>query len=147
MNNISKIEGLQNCEFLRKLDLTCNFVDLDELRDSIDHLSSRDRLRELYMMGNPSQVNWPGFESYVIAKLPQLHSLDGKEISRSMQITANQKLPQLEEELIELAAKKRQEKVEKLKKQADDCDEEIVSEGVLEHEKLTENTPEVRVEV
>ncbi|GLE04335.1 hypothetical protein PINS_up013250 [Pythium insidiosum] len=35
LNNISKIEGLQACEFLEKLDLTVNFVDFDELEDSI----------------------------------------------------------------------------------------------------------------
>ena len=47
-------------------------------------------------MGNPSQVNWPGFASYVIAKLPQLQTLDGTEITRSLQILARQKLPHLE---------------------------------------------------
>ena len=61
INNISKIEGLDNCEFLHKLDLTLNFIDMDELESSIEHLSQLPRLRELYMMGNPSQVNWPGY--------------------------------------------------------------------------------------
>jgi protein TilB len=96
LNNISKIEGLQNCEFLKKLDLTVNFIDVDELEASMDHLAGRDGLRDLYMMGNPSQSNWPGFEAFVIAKLPQLHNLDGKEITRSMQIRARQQLPALE---------------------------------------------------
>ena len=96
LNNIKKIEGLQNCEFLRKLDLTANFVDVDELEESITHLSERDSIRELYMMGNPSQAEWPGFESYVIAKIPQLGHIDGTEITRSMQIKARQKLPALE---------------------------------------------------
>ncbi len=31
MNNITKIENLERCEALVKLDMTCNFVDLDEL--------------------------------------------------------------------------------------------------------------------
>lgn len=96
LNNIAKIEGLHNCEFLGKLDLTVNFIDLDELKDSIDHLQSRTNLHDLYMMGNPSEHNWPNFKHYVIAKLPQLQHLDGTEITRSMQIQARQKLPALE---------------------------------------------------
>jgi protein TilB len=96
LNNIKKIEGLQNCEFLNKLDLTVNFVDVDTLEESIDHLASRKCLKDLYMMGNPAQANWEGFNHYLIAKLPQLHTLDGTDITRSMQIQARQKLPQLE---------------------------------------------------
>ncbi len=96
LNNVTKIEGLHNCEFLGKLDLTVNFIDLDELKDSIDHLQSRTKLHDLYMMGNPSEHNWPNFKHYVIAKLPQLQNLDGTEITRSMQIQARQKLPALE---------------------------------------------------
>ena len=58
LNNVSKIEGLSNCEFLKKLDLTLNFVDLDELEASIDHLVPLTNLREIFMMGNPAQVHW-----------------------------------------------------------------------------------------
>lgn len=96
LNNITKIEGLGNCEFLNKLDLTVNFIDFDTLEESIDHLVSRVTLRDLYLLGNPAQVNWPHFNDYVIAKLPQLQHLDGGEITRSMQIKARQQLPQLE---------------------------------------------------
>lgn len=100
LNNIKRIEGLQNCEFLKKLDLTLNFVDFDNLRVSIDHLRSCHNLSELFMMGNPSQANWgKKFEMYVIAHLPQLKTLDGVEITRSMQISARQQLPELEVEL------------------------------------------------
>jgi protein TilB len=96
LNNITKIEGLQNCEFLRKLDLTVNFIDCDALAESMEHLKSRLNLEELYMMGNPSEANWPNFQYYVIAQLPQLLSLDGKEITKTMRIKARQMLPQLE---------------------------------------------------
>ena len=96
LNNVKRIEGLQNCEFLNKLDLTVNFIDVDELEDSINHLATRLELTDLYMMGNPSQTNWTGFNSFVIAKLPQLKNLDGTEITRSMHIQARQKLSQLE---------------------------------------------------
>jgi len=110
LNNISKIEGLQNCEFLKKLDLTVNFIDVDELEDSINHLVPLDRLRDLYFMGNPAEANWAGFKAYVIAKLPQITNLDGADITRSMQIQATQRLPDLEAELRALARTKRAEK-------------------------------------
>ncbi|KAL3658139.1 hypothetical protein V7S43_016982 [Phytophthora oleae] len=91
LNNISRIEGLQSCEFLNKLDLTVNFVDFDTLEESIDHLKPLQHLRELYMLGNPCQSNWEtGFREYVIASLPQLELLDGKEIQRSDRIKALQ---------------------------------------------------------
>ena len=96
LNNIEKIEGLQNCEFLKKLDLTVNFVDFDTLQESIEHLASRLNLQDLYLMGNPAQANWDQFNHYVIAKLPQLKTLDGTEITKSMQIRARQMLPKLE---------------------------------------------------
>jgi protein TilB len=96
LNNISKIEGLQNCEFLAKLDLTVNFIDFDELKDSMEHLQSRSNLSDMYMMGNPCEHSWDNFKFYVIAKLPQLQTLDGTQITRSMQIQARQRLPQLE---------------------------------------------------
>lgn len=78
LNNVTKIEGLQcvtllrdnqcqptvftlvysvvcacpsrNCEFLKKLDLTVNFIDLDELEASCNHLRRLRSLRELYIM-------------------------------------------------------------------------------------------------
>ena len=102
LNNVSKIEGLQNCEFLKKLDLTVNFIDVDELEASMDHLSSRQCLRDLYLMGNPAQATWPYFDMYVIAKLKDtaLENLDGKEITRSMRIRAIQLLPAMEVRVI-----------------------------------------------
>ena len=96
LNNVTKIDGLQSCEFLSKLDLTVNFIDVDSLENSIDHLVSLYNLKDLYMMGNPCQVNWPSFNSYVIAKLPQLNKLDGVDITKSMKIIAFQQLPKLE---------------------------------------------------
>lgn len=46
----------RSCEFLNKLDLTVNFIDLDHLEESVRHLKQLERLRELFMMGNPAQV-------------------------------------------------------------------------------------------
>lgn len=95
LNNLTKIEGLQNCEHINKLDFTANFIDVDHLEESMDNLESRYKLRELYMMGNPSQAEWPNFQLYVVGRLPQLRSLDGVEITKSMQIQARQQLPTL----------------------------------------------------
>jgi hypothetical protein len=86
----------RNCEFLHKLDLTMNFVDVDTLEESIKHLQSRDRLTDMYMMGNPAQANWPNFANYVAAMLPQLVSLDGTEITKSTRIIARQHLAEYE---------------------------------------------------
>lgn len=46
---------------------------------------------------------WDGFESYVIARLPQLERLDGKEITRTVRIRAEQRLPACCAELPTLA--------------------------------------------
>ena len=75
--------------------------------------SEREHLKDLYMMGNPCQANWPGFKNYVIARLPQLQFLDGEAITRSMQIIAKQQLPKLAVELRSLAQEKRDEKAAK----------------------------------
>lgn len=52
----SQVQGLESCEFLNKLDLTVNFVDLDELESSITAMEGNRHLGDLYMMGNPCQV-------------------------------------------------------------------------------------------
>ena len=115
LNNVSKIEGLQNCEHINKLDFTANFIDVDELEASMDHLATRDRLRDLYMMGNPAQAEWPAFTNYVIARLPQLETLDGVQITKSMEILAAQQLPKMQAELRKLAVECRIKKAAKKK--------------------------------
>ena len=133
LNNIRKIEGVERCEFLNKvsgslmspeglqrrlkltpppptlqLDLTINFIDLDDLESSIDNLVDRSHLVDLFMMGNPCEQDWKGFKNYVIARLPQLKQLDGTEVTRSMKITAAQQLPALVSELRGLAKERRE---------------------------------------
>ena len=54
--NAIQVQGLHSCEFLNKLDLTVNFVDLDELESSVDAMEGNKHLKDLYMMGNPCQV-------------------------------------------------------------------------------------------
>uniref|UniRef100_K3XAH3 Dynein axonemal assembly factor 11-like CS domain-containing protein n=1 Tax=Globisporangium ultimum (strain ATCC 200006 / CBS 805.95 / DAOM BR144) TaxID=431595 RepID=K3XAH3_GLOUD len=107
LNNVSKIEGLAACEFLNKLDLTVNFIDFDALEESI-------HLRELYMLGNPCQSNWPdGFPEYVVASLPQLQSLDGKDIHKSDRIKALQVFSERQRYVREQADHVRAEKLKK----------------------------------
>lgn len=86
-----------------------NFIDVDALEASVQHLAPLLHLRELYLMGNPCAVHWEGCRDYVIASLPQLASLDGKDISRSERLKAQQKLKALQAELKALAAAKLQE--------------------------------------
>jgi protein TilB len=42
LNNIKVIEGLDGCESLRKLDFTCNFVELWDLERSCKNISHLD---------------------------------------------------------------------------------------------------------
>lgn len=128
LNNIKEIEGLRGMECLKKLDLTLNFIPVEKLEESVEELVGCPVLEELFLIGNPcmgvgdansanvsSQANngdaaaaatlssnvsgWSGCRSYIIAKLPNLKYLDGKEIKRSERILAMQHLPALTEEL------------------------------------------------
>ena len=53
LNNIEVIEGLDGCESLNKLDMTCNFVKLEGLMESLTNLRKVESLSELYLLGNP----------------------------------------------------------------------------------------------
>lgn len=98
LNNISMIEGIEGCESLKKLDLTVNFVDIEDLEMSIYNLKANIMLEDLYLSGNPCE-DWSGFKQYVIAHLPRLKQLDGKLILPHERIQARQQLPQLQEDL------------------------------------------------
>jgi len=68
VNNISKIEGIRTCESLAKLDLTLNFIDIEDLEESMENLACVESICELYMTGNPC-TDWEGYKDYVIAKV------------------------------------------------------------------------------
>jgi len=53
LNNIAKIENIEGCESLKKLDLTVNFIDLADLEESLTTLSRIEGICELYLTGNP----------------------------------------------------------------------------------------------
>ena len=112
VNNVSKIEGIRNCESLMKIDLTLNFVDIEDLEESVDNLAECEELQEVYMTGNPCTY-WEGFKEYVIARVSQLKRLDGEEITKSQRLTARQKLKELSAKLKIAAA----ENIEKKKNQ------------------------------
>ena len=89
LNNIERIENLERCEALKKLDLTVNFIDLDEMH-TVGSLKSNTCLTELFLTGNPCTAHWEsGYRDYVIATLPQLESLDGNAITRAERISCS----------------------------------------------------------
>jgi protein TilB len=73
VNNITKVQNLQRCESLQKLDLTLNFVPKAGLL-SIPSLAGNYNLRELFLIGNPC-TDWHGYRQYIVGKLPQLAKL------------------------------------------------------------------------
>ncbi|KAM3128321.1 hypothetical protein pb186bvf_019564 [Paramecium bursaria] len=95
---ISQLEGIEQCESLVKLDLTVNFIGLEQIEESVQCLS-QCRLKELYLTGNPC-TDWAGCRDYVIGSVDSLQTLDGKDISHSDRIKAKHNLPKLQEELL-----------------------------------------------
>lgn len=82
VNNIEKIENLDRCESLQKLDLTLNFIgDLQ----SINNLKNNIHLTDLYLTGNPC-TDFTGYRNFVIATLQQITNLDNKEVLKSERI-------------------------------------------------------------
>ncbi|XP_066543674.1 dynein axonemal assembly factor 11 isoform X2 [Amia ocellicauda] len=119
LNNIERIENLEGCESLQKLDLTVNFV--GEL-STVESLRNNIHIRELFLVGNPC-TEFQGYRQYVVAALPQLKWLDGKEIVRSERIQALQGLEAVrwrvreqEEAYLSKRAQQREEAQRKLEK-------------------------------
>jgi len=100
LNNITVIEGLEGCEKLRKLDLTCNFV-VDIL--CIDVLAANPCLKELHLIGNPCD-KYTGYRDFVIATLPSLESLDGTEVTHTERIQAKRNYNVLLNKMLEQIA-------------------------------------------
>lgn len=91
-------------------------------------------LRELYMLGNPSQSNWPdnGFHEYVVASLPQLELLDGKEIHRSDRIKALQVFSERQRYLHERTAVVRAQKALEAAKAKEEAEAKAQESDVIE---------------
>ncbi|XP_069477748.1 dynein axonemal assembly factor 11 [Ambystoma mexicanum] len=95
LNNVETIENLEGCESLQKLDLTVNFV--GQL-SSIECLKHNVHLKELFLVGNPC-TEFEGYREFVLATLPQLKWLDGKEIERTERIRAQQSYPVVRQQI------------------------------------------------
>jgi len=67
--------------------MTLNFIDIEDLEESVDNLSDLPDIRELYFVGNPF-TDWEYWQDYLIARLPTLGRLDGTDISKSMKMAA-----------------------------------------------------------
>ena len=80
------------------MDLTLNFIDIEDLKESTNNLSKVPLIKELYLTGNPCE-SWPSFKDYIIAKIPQIKILNGTEILKSERIKASQIISHLEIEL------------------------------------------------
>ena len=121
VNSVKTIEGIRRCESLNKLDMTLNFIDVEDIEQSVDEMEYCERLEDLYLTGNPV-TEWPGYKDYILGRLPQIMRLDGEDIYRSERIKARARLPELETELAKLAE-------ETIKKKEYMAKEGIVPEG------------------
>lgn len=73
INNITKVQNLQRCESLARLDLTMNFVTKAYL-PTVASLAANEFLTELHLVGNPCS-EWASYRPFVIASVPQLLKL------------------------------------------------------------------------
>lgn len=76
LNNITKIENIEGCESLRKLDMTVNFIELENLESSCRNMQKNKALTELYLTGNPC-TDWKHYRKYVVAMVDSILLLDG----------------------------------------------------------------------
>uniref|UniRef100_A0A671L2U4 Leucine-rich repeat-containing protein 6 n=1 Tax=Sinocyclocheilus anshuiensis TaxID=1608454 RepID=A0A671L2U4_9TELE len=134
LNNIEFIENLEGCESLQKLDLTVNFVGK---LSSVESLKQNLHLRELYLVGNPC-TEFHGYRQYVVAFLPQLQWLDGKEIGRGERIQAQQELDAVRRRVLEQEA----DYVEKRKEQKRSGLKETTEKLLSENQNGTHQNPE-----
>lgn len=131
LNSIERIENLTALESLTKLDLTLNFI--GELT-SVENLKDNYNLKDLILTGNPC-TDYGGYREYVIAVLPELQSLDGKQITRVERIVANSLCVANKNQIVQLQAQyaiKRDE--QKVRVQREQEKMEIENEGLTEEE-------------
>ncbi|XP_045780768.1 protein tilB [Maniola jurtina] len=152
LNNIEVIENLERCESLQKLDLTLNFIG-DIV--SVESLTDNYNLENLYLTGNPC-TDYENYRDFVIGTLPQLNSLDGKDIERSDRIKALQNLPIIRSDIIfEQSIYMSQRKAQKVRLEKDIQDKwENMYKNMDPEERnkkfwaeKTEHAPEVRNEI
>jgi protein TilB len=110
LNNIVCIENLEGCEKLERLDLTVNFVSIENLETSMNTLKGLIFFEDLYLVGNPC-TDWSLYRPYVLANLPKLKRLDGKDVTALEREEARRDAALLQDELRLRAAAARDERV------------------------------------
>jgi protein TilB len=105
LNNITRIENIDGCEKLERLDLTVNYVDIDALPDSVACLARLDFFHDLYLTGNPC-TDFSDYRAFVVASLPRLSRLDGKDVTKTERLLAEQNMPLIRAHLAEAAAER-----------------------------------------
>ncbi|KAK2900617.1 hypothetical protein Q8A67_008732 [Cirrhinus molitorella] len=142
LNNIEVIENLEGCESLQKLDLTVNFVGT---LSSVESLKQNLHLKELYLVGNPC-TEFQGYRQYVVACLPQLQWLDGKEIRRGERIQALQALDAVRRHVLEQEAeyleKREKQKKSGLKETSEKQEDPQIDQLLSENQNGTHQNPE-----
>lgn len=154
LNNIERVENLDGCESLNKLDLTLNFI--GEIT-SIRSLRKNEFLRDLFLNGNPC-TDFKGYREFVVVTLPQVECLDGKPIQHSDRILAKQMFDEITKTIF--AEQKKYLSSRNLQKESGGCtiteitEDDDDNDEKTEEEKLqaywaetSENTPETRVEI
>lgn len=147
LNNIEVIENLEACESLQKLDLTINFIgclsSVQSLRDNI-------HFRELFLVGNPC-AEFKGYRQYVVASLPQLKRLDGKDIRRSERILSSQGLEEVqrhvaeqEKEYLKKRAVEKEEAETRTAAKEEENGQRTVGCGELKNQEVEEHINEVK---
>lgn len=157
------------CYELQKIDLTLNFIDFDEFQASVQNLKLLPNLRELYFLGNPccrasssiatkkitsspsdnktnnnddehNENSNSNSRKYIVAMIPQLKQLDGREIHKSERILALQQLPNATIEIEQCAKQCQSSKciVQEEEEAASTTKEDE------EKEEMTYHTPEAR---
>lgn len=106
LNNIERIENLEACESLAKLDLTLNFV--GQLTD-VESLRGNYNLRELILTGNPC-AEYAGYREYVIAVLPQLQRLDCADVTDTHRLQARHGHAERRRQIVQLQVHNRMQR-------------------------------------
>jgi protein TilB len=78
--------------------MTLNFIDIEDLEESVDNLAELPDLREIYFLGNPC-TDWVHWKDYMVARIPSLGRIDGDEITKTWKMQAKQKLNEIQNDL------------------------------------------------
>ena len=102
LNNLNSLEELMGyISTLEYLDASFNIIDIMGLQASMPFLKSLPRLKELYLVGNPCELEWEGYRYYILGSLPLLQRFDGRSIGNEERQSSLQQLDFWEKNLQE----------------------------------------------